>query len=147
MKGRKAMKQNIKKIIWYIIMGISGLVGMTMLYQAVLRSAFSAQNGFVSYRMVLTFEYPVLCLFILVFCFMGIAGFACLRHRERMDFRMDHQCKAVAVVYGCLQLCLLALMIGETDIFNIAAVLLLSLSLYMCGIWAGNIYQAVKAGI
>ena len=60
---------------------------------------------------------------------------------------MNHQGKAEIIVYGVLQLCLLVLMVFGSGVYHavqIFATVLLSVFLYMCVVWAGNIHRFVK---
>jgi len=140
------MGEKLKKIIWYMITVLCGFAGMDLLYRMTVQSVTAADpekvNLSASYGMVLALRYPVLCAMIIFFAVFGVIGYVCIGRNGAMEIRMNHQGKAEIIVYGVLQLCLLVLMVYHA--VQIFATVLLSVSLYMCVIWAGNIHRFVK---
>ena len=145
------MRQEFKKIIWYMITVLCGFAGMDLLYRMTEQSILAADpekvNLSASYGMVMAVRYPVLCAMIVFFAVFGVIGYVCIGRNSAMEIRMNHQGKAEILVYGVLQLCLLVLMVFGSGVYHavqILATVLLSVSLYMCVIWAGNIHRFVK---
>ena len=145
------MRQEFKKIIWYMIAVLCGFAGMDLLYRMTEQSILAADpekvNLSASYGMVMAVRYPVLCAMIVFFAVFGVIGYVCIGRNSAMEIRMNHQGKAEIIVYGVFQLCLLVLMVFGSGVYHavqILATVLLSVSLYMCVIWAGNIHRFVK---
>lgn len=145
------MRQEFKKIIWYMITVLCGFAGMDLLYRMTEQSILAADpekvNLSASYGMVMAVRYPVLCAMIVFFAVFGVIGYVCIGRNSAMEIRMNHQGKAEIIVYGVFQLCLLVLMVFGSGVYHavqILATVLLSVSLYMCVIWAGNIRRFVK---
>ena len=145
------MGEKLKKIIWYMITVLCGFAGMVVLFRITVQSVRSADAYKVilsaSYGMVLALRYPVLCAMIIFFAVFGVIGYVCIGRNGAMEIRMNHQGKAEIIVYGVLQLCLLVLMVFGSGVYHavqIFATVLLSVSLYMCVVWAGNIHRFVK---
>ncbi len=145
------MRQEFKKIIWYMITVLCGFAGMDLLYRMTEQSILAADpekvNLSASYGMVMAVRYPVLCAMIVFFAVFGVIGYVCIGRKCVMEIRLNHYGKAEVLVYVVLQLCLLVLMVFGSGVYHavqILATVLLSVSLYMCVIWAGNIRRFVK---
>lgn len=145
------MGEKLKKIIWYMIAVLCGFAGMDLLYRMTEQSVLAADpeevNLSASYGMVLALRYPVLCAMIIFFAVFGVIGYVCIGRNSAMEIRMNHHGKAEIIVYGIFQLFLLVLMVFGSGVYHavqILATVLLSVSLYMCVIWAGNIHRFVK---
>lgn len=130
---------------------LCGFAGMDLLYRMTVQSVTAADpekvNLSASYGMVLALRYPVLCAMIIFFAVFGVIGYVCIGRNSTMEIRINHQGKAEIIVYGVLQLCLLVLMVFGSGVYHavqIFATVLLSVSLYMCVVWAGNIHRFVK---
>lgn len=146
------MGEKLKKIIWYMITVLCGFAGMDLLYRMTVQSVTAADpeevNVSASYGMVMAVRYPVLCAMIVFFAVFGVMGYVCIGRKCVMEIRLNHYGKAEILVYGVLQLCLLVLMVFGSGVYHavqILATVLLSVSLYMCVIWAGNIRRFVKS--
>ncbi len=143
------MKQIIKKLIWYIIMCLSGFVGAYILYHTMIQNILSDENmarGNVTagYGLLLLLKYPILYIMIIIFLFIGIVGFVCIDRKEKADFRLTHQRKLEIILYNISQIFLLICMLNEIFERNICgffSMLLLSVCSYTSAIWIGNIHN------
>ena len=130
---------------------LCGFAGMDLLYRMTVQSVTAADpekvNLSASYGMVLALRYPVLCAMIIFFAAFGVIHYVGIMRKSAMELRRNNEGKEEIIVYEVLQLSLLVLMVFGSGVYHavqIFATVLLSVSLYMCVVWAGNIHRFVK---